>query len=126
MHYFIYLIVYLIMPDSEDLHVLLAPAGQLCGNGQLRESIYERRARRGGDYPMWYLSPDLVQKFNLHENPKFEAVIAKDSSAIAWLKLRFGGERKTAKIEVDQLWELAGDPPEPDIRRDIGLKKKES
>tara|TARA_Y100001968_G_scaffold297588_1_gene306808 strand:- start:4840 stop:5184 length:345 start_codon:yes stop_codon:yes gene_type:complete len=112
------------MPNSEDLHVLLAPAGQLCGNGQLRESIYERRARRGSDYPMWYLSPELVQKFSLHENSSYEAVVAQDSSSIAWLKLRFGGERKIVQIDTDMLWEFAGDPPEPDERRDIGLNKK--
>tara|TARA_Y100001968_G_C19093052_1_gene588689 strand:+ start:171 stop:509 length:339 start_codon:yes stop_codon:yes gene_type:complete len=112
------------MPDSDELYVLLAPAGQLCGNGQLRESIDERRARRGADYKMWYLTPELVQKFKLHENPNFEAVVAGDSSSIAWLKLRFGGERKTAKIDVNELWEHASAPPERDPRRDIGLKKK--
>ena len=111
------------MPQQDCLYVLLAPEGQLCGNGQLRESIDERRARRGHDYPMWYLSPELVQKFNLHENPNFEAVVAADSSAIAWLKLRFGGERKTAEIEISQLWEHAGNPPERDTRKDIGLSK---
>ena len=110
------------MSELEDLHVLFAPAGQLCGNGQLRESIHERRERKGADYPMWYLSPDLVQKFQLHENPNFEAVVAKDSSAIAWLRLRFGGERKSASLEISQLWEYASSPPDPDIRRDIGLK----
>tara|TARA_B100000700_G_C14673939_1_gene682164 strand:- start:66 stop:398 length:333 start_codon:yes stop_codon:yes gene_type:complete len=110
------------MSGPEDLHVLLAPAGQLCGNGQLRESINERRTRKGSDYPMWYLTPELVQKFNLHENKSFEAVVAKDSSAIAWLKLRFGGERKTAHLELSQLWEYAGSLPEPDPRRDIGFK----
>ena len=112
------------MPETpKELHVLLAPEGQLCGNGQLRESINERRARRGDNYPMWYLSPSLVQKFKLHENPSYEAVIAEDSSAIAWLKLRFGGERSTAIISEDLLWEFAGEPPAPDKRRDIGLKK---
>lgn len=111
------------MANTNELYVLLAPAGQLCGNGQLRESIYERRARRGSDYQMWYLSPTLVEKFELHENPNFEAVVAADSSAIAWLKLRFGGERKTASLDIDELWEHAGDPPQPDKRRDIGLKK---
>ncbi|WP_320665024.1 hypothetical protein [Prochlorococcus sp. MIT 1223] len=111
------------MSEPEALYVLLAPAGQLCGNGQLRESIYERRARRGEDYPMWYLTPELVQKFNLYENSNYEAVIAKDSSAIAWLKLRFGGERTTTQIDIDELWKHASSPPEPDLRRDIGLKK---
>ena len=110
------------MSEQKDLHVLLAPAGQLCGNGQLRESIHERRERKGPDYPMWYLTPELVQKFHLHENQNFEAVVAQDSSAIAWLKLRFGGERKTAILEIHQLWEDASSLPEPDQRRDIGLK----
>ncbi len=110
------------MSEQEDLHVLLAPAGQLCGNGQLRESIHERRARKGADYPMWYLSPELVQKFKLHDNPNYEAVVTQESSAIAWLKLRFGGERKIAKLEINKLWEHASAPPEPDQRRDIGLK----
>ena len=112
------------MSEPDALYVLLAPEGQLCGNGQLRESIDERRARRGNDYPMWYLPPQLVQKFELHDNPDFEAVIAADPSAIAWLKLRFGGERKTAKIDADELWECAGKPPERDVRRDIALEKK--
>tara|TARA_Y100001968_G_C19252535_1_gene665175 strand:- start:125 stop:457 length:333 start_codon:yes stop_codon:yes gene_type:complete len=110
------------MSEQEELHVLLAPAGQLCGNGQLRESIFERRARKGSDYPMWYLSPELVQKFHLHDNPGFEAVVAQDSSAIAWLKLRFGGERKTAALKASELWEHASKLPDPDQRRDIGLK----
>ena len=112
------------MSEPDQLYVLLAPAGQLCGNGQLRESIDERRARRGADYKMWYLTPELVQKFKLHEDPKFEAVVAADSSAIAWLKLRFGGERKTASLDINELWEHASAPPERDFRRDIGLKKK--
>ena len=111
------------MSEEESLlHVLLAPAGQLCGNGQLRESFDERRARRGSDYPMWYLSPELVQKFQLHEDSNFEAVVAADSSSIAWLQLRFGGERKTAQIQTSELWEHAGNPPSRDVRRDIGLK----
>ena len=112
------------MSEPEALYVLLAPAGQLCGNGQLRESIYERRDRRGADYPMWYLTPSLVRKFKLSDQEGLEAVIAGDSSAIAWLKLRFGGERTTARIDIGQLWEHAGDLPEPDKRRDIGLKNE--
>ena len=111
------------MSEPEALHVLLAPEGQLCGNGQLRESIDERRARRGSDYKMWYLSPKLVQKFELHQNSNYEAVIAADPLAISWLKLRFGGERKTINMDTNDLWEHAGDPPERDERRDIALKK---
>ncbi len=111
------------MENSKTLHVLFAIKGQLCGNGQLRESINERRARRGADYPLWYLSPDLVQKFKLHENSEYEAVIAEDPSTIAWLKLRFGGEREIIEMDVNLLWEFASLPPDPDERRDIGLKK---
>ena len=111
------------MSEPKVLYVLLAPAGQLCGNGQLRESIYERRERRGADYPMWYLNPDLTKKFQLTEENEIEAVVAEDSSAIAWLKLRFGGERANAQLNTEELWEHAGELPKPDERRDIGFKK---
>tara|TARA_Y100001968_G_C19362859_1_gene720772 strand:- start:995 stop:1348 length:354 start_codon:yes stop_codon:yes gene_type:complete len=114
------------MSEPQALHVLLAPEGQLCGNGQLRESINERRARRGKDYPMWYLNPSMVKELNLSNKPGLEAVVAEDSSAIAWLKLRFGGERTTAIMETNKLWEVAPDPPDPDPRRDIGLKTQKS
>ena len=109
--------------QKESLHVLLAPEGQLCGNGQLRESINERRSRRGENYPMWYLTPSMVEKFNLSSRIGMEAVVAEDPSAIAWLKLRFGGERTTASLDIDDLWENASEPPEPDLRRDIGLNR---
>ena len=111
------------MSEPEQLYVLLAPEGQLCGNGQLRESIDERRARRGADYKMWYLPPELVQKFGLDEDPRIEAVVAADSSSIAWLKLRFGGERKTAELDISQLWEHASAPPKKEKGKDIGRKK---
>ncbi len=112
------------MSEPQALHVLLAPEGQLCGNGQLRESIHERRSRKGNDYPMWYLTPEKVKKLNLTDESGVEAVIAEDSSTIAWLKLRFGGKRTTTNINKDQLWEIAPEPPEPDKRRDIGIKRK--
>ena len=112
------------MAEPKALHVLLAPFGQLTGNGQLRESINERRERRGNDYPMWYLPPQVVKKLNLsdpdHEN--YEAVIAEDQSAIDWLKLRFGGESKDASLDTEILWKEAGSLPEADERRDISIK----
>ena len=110
------------MSEQKALYVLLAPDGQLRGNGQLRESIHERRARRGQDYPMWYLSPAMVKKFNLSNDSGIEAVVAEDSSAIAWLKLRFGGERTTASLDPEELWEFASEPPDPDNRRDLRPK----
>ena len=105
------------------LNVLVARVGQLSGDGQLRESFSERRSRRGEDYPMWYLNPNLVAKFKISENNQFEAVIAEDSSSIAWLKLRFGGERFVIDLDIDELWECASElPPIPD-RKEIGLKR---
>ena len=50
------------MSETQALYVLLAPTGQLTGNGQLRETIRERRKRNGDDVAFWYLSPELVQK----------------------------------------------------------------
>ena len=43
--------------------------------------------------------------------------------AIAWLKLRFGGERSEATLDKDLLWELAREEPPAPKRRDIGLNR---
>ena len=110
------------MSETKTLNVLLAPEGQLQGNGQLRESFHERRDRKGADYPMWYLNSSLVIKFNITEKVGYEAVVAEDPSTIAWLKLRFGGERLTKTLDIDQLWQNAGHPPEPPERREIGTQ----
>ena len=105
------------MSESKSFYALLAPEGQLSGNGQLRETISERRNRKGEDVPFWYLSPDLVKKFGLPGSG--EAVVAEEVTAINWLKLRFGGESCTAELDLDQLRELAtGLPPGP-THRDI-------
>ena len=37
------------MAEQNALYVLLAPVGQLTGNGQLRETVKERRNRKGKD-----------------------------------------------------------------------------
>ena len=108
------------MAEPNLLHVLLAPIGQLSGNGQLRETLIERRRRKGADVPFWYLSPAL-EKFDL-PGKEVEAIVAGDSTAIQWLKLRFGGESFTAQLDIDQLRELAMElPPAPTIR-DISSK----
>ena len=107
------------MSESKTLNVLLAPEGQLQGNGQLRESFYERRDRKGKDYPMWFLNSTLVNKFNITEEEGFEAVVAEDAKTIAWLSLRFGGERLTKTLNIEELWEYASQPPNPPERRDI-------
>ena len=61
------------MSETKTLNVLLAPEGQLQGNGQLRESFHERRSRKGADYPMWFLNSLLVNKFKITEEEGFEA-----------------------------------------------------
>ncbi len=106
------------MPEPKALHVLIAPLGQLSGNGQLRETVRERRKRNGDDVPFWYLSPELVKRFNISGND-VEAVVALDLTAINWLRLRFGGEYMTAQLDVDELLDQAkGLPPGP-AERDI-------
>ncbi len=101
------------MSETKDLYVLLAPAGQLSGNGQLRETVKEQRNRKGDEVPFWYLSPELVKRFGL-PGQDLEAIVAEESSSINWLKLRFGGESCTSQFDIDQLrQEAKGLPPAP-------------
>ena len=111
------------MSETKTLNVLLAPEGQLQGNGQLRESFHERRDRKGKDYPMWFLNSSLVSKFNITEKEGYEAVVAEDATTIAWLRLRFGGEKLRKELNIDELWEHASLPPDPPERRDISPPK---
>jgi len=111
------------MSEPQALYVLIAPAGQLTGNGQLRETVKERRNRKGEDVPFWYLSPELVQKFDL-PGTKVEAVVSEELSAINWLKLRFGGESCTAALDIDQLKEQAKDLPPAPNPKDISIRQK--
>ena len=117
------MITRLFMSDSQSLYVLIAPLGQLSGDGQLRESFTERRDRKGADYPMWYITPEIVKDLDLSMNDNSEGVIAEDPKTIAWLKLRFGGERSQTDIEKDKLWEIANELPPIPKRRDIGLNR---
>ena len=111
------------MSETKTLNVLLAPEGQLQGNGQLRESFHERRDRKGEDYSMWFLNSSLVNKFNITEEEGFEAVVAEDSTTISWLKLRFGGESLTKTLDIEELWQYASQPPNPPEIRDIAPQK---
>ena len=106
------------MSEHQALYVVLAPLGQLSGNGQLRETVKERRNRKGEDVPFWYLSPELVQKFNL-PGKGHEAVVAEEPTAINWLKLRFGGESCTAQLDINQLRKDAIELPPGPTTRDI-------
>tara|TARA_B100000029_G_scaffold40085_1_gene37401 strand:- start:4889 stop:5215 length:327 start_codon:yes stop_codon:yes gene_type:complete len=106
------------MSEPKSVYVLIAPVGQLSGNGQLRETVEERRNRKGDDVPFWYLSPTLLEKFNLGGSD-YEGVVAEELTAINWLQLRFGGESSVAQIDIDQLRELATALPPPPTFRDI-------
>ncbi len=104
------------MSEPTALHVLLAPVGQLAGNGQLRETVSERRNRKGEDVRFWYLSPELVRRFDLSPSD-CEAVVADELTAINWLRLRFGGETMMADLDIAQLQEYASElPPAPSVR----------
>ena len=111
------------MSETKTLNVLIAPEGQLQGNGQLRESFHERRSRKGEDYPMWFLNSSLVNKFNITGKEGYEAVVAEDATTIACLKLRFGGEKSTKTLDIEELWQYASQPPDPPERRDISPPK---
>ena len=108
-----------------EIHVLLAPFGELSADGQLRESMNERRIRRDEKYPLWYLSPELLSKFGLkaYSALNYEAVAALDPGVITWLKLRFGGNRICIKSDVNTLWKYASELPPLPIQRNIALSK---
>ncbi len=113
------------MPELPLLRVLFAPSGQLSGDGQLRESIYERRDRKGDDFPIWYLPSNLVQKFTLMGDG-LEAVVAQDPNIITWLQLRFGGEVLNVKLAIDELRKQASalPPTAPLAELDTMIYKK--
>ncbi len=106
------------MSEKKPFYVLIAPIGQLCGNGQLRETISERRNRKGVDVPFWYLSPDLIKRFNISKTD-VEAVVAQEQTAINWLQLRFGGDISIIEFDLDQLKSEAMDLPPAAPVKDI-------
>ncbi|MEI6029777.1 MAG: hypothetical protein WCQ20_01275 [Synechococcaceae cyanobacterium ELA739] len=85
-----------------QLHLLLAPHGQLSADGQLGELIRERRSRLGGDGGILYLSPELLVAQQLASGDQ-EAVAAQDPAVITWLQLRFGGRRQSWQLAVASL-----------------------
>ncbi|KGG15313.1 MULTISPECIES: hypothetical protein [unclassified Prochlorococcus] len=106
------------MTSEKALYVLIAPTGQLCGNGQLRETISERRNRLGPDVAFWYLCPALVKQFQV-SNLELEAVVAEEKTAIEWLQLRFGGDLSIMNLDIDMLKSDAMALPPPAQGRDI-------
>ena len=108
------------MSELKALYVLIDPIGQLSGNGQLRETVKERRNRKGEDVSFWYLSPELVEEFGL-SGSDVEAVVAEEATAIDWLMLRFGGRKSMAQLDVAQLHATAKALPPGPIMRDISI-----
>ena len=105
-------------PRRQTPLLLLAPLGQLSGDGQLRELIQERRGHfdfaahgapsgttscaeigreRGHDSGgesdgagLWYLPPFLLVSLGLGNRDQ-EGIVALNPGVITWLQLRFGG-----------------------------------
>lgn len=98
--------------ESGSLLMLLAPAGQLSGDGQLRELIQERRDRKGADVPLWFLSQQLVQHWALAPAGQ-EAIVTRDPRVMTWLQLRFGGTVQPLSLNEAQLREQATALPPP-------------
>lgn len=90
-------------PAPGVLHLLLAPLGQLSGDGQLRELIAERRERRGEVAELWYLPPPVLTSLLPDLPTGQEGVVARDPVAITWLQLRFGGAVSTAALDPEGL-----------------------
>ena len=94
---------------TAPLQLLLAPRGQLSGDGQLHELMRERRrheaqargSKARGDGGLWYLPPTLCrQTFGPGD---LEGVVLRNCSAALWLQLRFGGELHGVALEPDWL-----------------------
>ncbi len=93
------------------LQLLLAPLGQLSGDGQLRELIAERRDHRGTGVEIWYLPPAVLVSLLPDLPTGQEGVVASDPVAITWLQLRFGGAVSTASLDPERLQAQAGGLP---------------
>ncbi len=87
-------------PCRQTPLLLLAPLGQLSGDGQLRELIKERRGHGGGDAQLWYLPPFLLVNLGLGSRDQ-EGIAALEPGVITWLQLRFGGV-VSAAADLDQ------------------------
>jgi hypothetical protein len=108
-----------------SLSFLVAPLGQLSGDGQLRELIEERRQRKGAEVELWYVGPDLVEELRLRHafshppgaipagphGERIEAIVAGEEAVITWLQLRFGGCSGTLAIPSGWLQERAAALP---------------
>lgn len=94
---------------SRRLPLLLAPAGDLSGDGQLRELICERRENQGSTGAIWYLPPRVVAELGLGDG--LEAVVAATPAVFSWLQLRFAGRAIQAHLTSAWLDAEAGALP---------------
>lgn len=108
------------MNGSTRLGLLLAPQGQLSGDGQLRELIQEQRERKGSEAPIWYLPPALVRQLGLGAATE-EAVAAADAATLTWLQLRFGGAIRPCDLRPEALAERAAALPPAAPLAAVGL-----
>ncbi|MCP9848571.1 hypothetical protein [Cyanobium sp. Morenito 9A2] len=94
-----------------ELPLLLAPQGQLSGDGQLLELFKERRDRpRHGD--LWYLTPSAIAELGLGSaDGQLEGVASSDAGVITWLHMRFGGTQRTVIALPERLKRWASQLP---------------
>lgn len=103
------------------LTLLVAPTGQLSGDGQLRELFQERRARPSTDNDLWYLNATVVGELG-QGSAGHEAVVAVDPAVITWLQLRFGGQLRTVVLNNALLEERASELPPRAPLASVGVK----
>ncbi len=104
----------------QELHLLLAPLGQLSGDGQLLE-LFKERGEHPGLSQLWYLKPIAIANAGLESGePLQEGVACDDAGVITWLQLRFGGIEQTMVTTADQLegWASHLPPAAPEARLD--------
>jgi hypothetical protein len=99
---------------TQPFQLLLAPAGQLSGDGQLRDLMLERRNRTsGGATPpsaIWFLPQELLRQLELKlerglgsaNQHAQEGLLTEDPAVHVWLQLRFGG-RSASPSEIARL-----------------------
>ncbi len=107
---------------KKSVYALIAPVGQLTGNGQLRESIQERRRIYEKEACFWYLSNKLVDQFDFAMKEGLEAVVAEELSVVVWQQLRFGGKIVSVNLDIKDLNEHANQLPPTPLQAKISTK----
>lgn len=88
------------------LQLLLAPAGELSGDGQLRELMREQRRHSvDGSGGIWYLPAHHCR--HLLRRQGVEGVVLLERGTAVWLQLRFGGTLQPVHLPAAWLSERA-------------------